>query len=273
MDKIGFSSSCFPGEKSIEEIVRFCLENHFTAMELVVNDTNFDIRNVNDLTIALIQDISSSGIISFGLHSPEDGNFSDPIIEKRASYEIQVTKSIKFAARLGAKFVVVHPGIVPYEFTKENLDFALEQNISAIQRCALTARELDVKVCIENLCHISGSVTPNIVGFMNMCEAIGLSLIGIALDTNHAGLVDGIEKSVSIVGDYVEYIHFSSNKGYKSDHCEPDVGVIDFFTIADFLRKFTGQLIIELNELGSESMNAILRTRDYLYRIQNTTNN
>jgi sugar phosphate isomerase/epimerase len=97
-----------------------------------------------------------------------------------------------------------------------------------------------------------------------------LSDIRLTLDTNHAGLVDGLAESVQVIGPYVNHIHFSSNKGTKSDHCEPQAGVIDFYTVAGFLRSFEGLLIIELNECGDESAGALLRTQDYLVKLLNS---
>jgi sugar phosphate isomerase/epimerase len=269
MEKIGFSSCCFPTTKSIEEIIEFCLDQQFNAMELEVNQTNFDPENLRSETRNWIERLSASSTISFGIHSPGDINFSDPLPEKRIQAEEKVIKSIRLAADLGASNVVVHPGRVVGEFTQGKLDVALGQNVGSIRKCAQFAQASGVKISVENLCHEKNSVNPNIVGFFEMCKQIDLSLIKITLDTNHAGLVDGIEKSVSVVGDYVDYIHFSSNKGKKSDHCEPGEGVIDFYAIADFLKKFSGMTIIELNENGEESAGAILRTRNYLHDLQN----
>jgi sugar phosphate isomerase/epimerase len=134
----------------------------------------------------------------------------------------------------------------------------------------LRAKELGVIASVENLCHEKGTVTPDIESFLVMCKEIDLSVIGMTLDTNHAGLVDGLEKTVSVIGPYVNAIHFSSNKGQKSDHCPPQEGVIDFYTIAGFLKAFNGLTIIELNEIGKESAGAVLRTREYLIHLINS---
>ena len=85
--------------------------------------------------------------------------------------------------------------------------------------------------------------------------------------------VDGLEKTISVIGDYVNHIHFSSNKGNKSDHCEPEVGVIDFYQAAGFFMKFNGLTIIELNPIiGEENEGPILRTRNYLQKLKRYVN-
>ena len=261
MDRIGFSSYCFPETISIEEMLQFCLEHKFNAMELAIGHSNFIPEELKASTLTLIK---NSGI-SFSIHSPwKVINFSDPAPERREISIKKVEDSIMVASKLGARIVVVHPGNVNGEVTPEKLDVAVEQNVSAIKQCALMAKELGITISVENLCHQKKSVTPNIISFLSMCKKIGLSIIGVTLDTNHAALADGIAQTVSIIGEHVDHIHFSSNKGKKSDHCEPDIGVIDFHQIGGFLKKFNGLTIIELHEIGKESAGAILRSREYL---------
>jgi sugar phosphate isomerase/epimerase len=267
--RIGFSSCCFPEEMPIEEILEFCLAHDFNAMELAVNSTNFDPPNVKASALEQIKELSHSGRIYFGLHGPENINFSDPRAEAREEWVRKMEEALHFSATLGVKSVVVHPGRIIGEVTPEKVQESVVQNVSGIRRCALRAKELGVIPSVENLCHEKGTVNPTIDSFMAMCKAIDLSLIGITFDTNHAGLVDGLEKTISVIGPYVNTIHFSSNKGQKSDHCPPQEGVIDFYTIAGFLRAFDGLTIIELNEIGKESASAILRTREYLIHLLN----
>ena len=269
MKRIGFSSCCFPEEMPIEEILEFCLTYHFNAMELAVNSTNFDPPKVKASTLQQIKGLSDSGRIHFGLHGPEV-NFSDPRTEMREESVRKMEEAFLFSSALGIKTVVVHPGRIIGEGTSEKHREALSQNVSGIRRCALRARTLGVIASVENLCHEKGTVNPDIDSFLAMCKEIDLSLIGITFDTNHAGLVDGLEKTVSVIGPYVNAIHFSSNKGQKSDHCPPQEGVMDFHTIAGFLKAFDGLTIIELNEIGNESGDAILRTREYLVRLLNS---
>jgi sugar phosphate isomerase/epimerase len=270
VNRIGFSSCCFPVHMAIEDILQFCLNHEFRAFEIEVNRTNFDPNLVSVSTLRWIRDLSCSGTIDFGMHSPGNINLSDPDPTLMAKSEKEVIDTLELASRLEVETVVVHPGRVIGEFSPEKWQIALKNNILALKRCAARGRELGVNLSVENLCHEKGSVNPNILYFLEMCQAVDLSLIGIVLDTNHAGLVDGLDKSVETVGNYVNHIHFSSNKGIKSDHCEPGVGVMNFHVFGGFLRGFTGLNIIELNDTGTESAGAILRTRDFIEGLLST---
>lgn len=269
MHKIGFSSCCFPPFMAIEDILDFCIFHRFNALELEVNDTNFNQTIAKPSTLEWIKRLSKEDNFSFSMHSPGDINLSDPDPEKREESEKKVNQSLEWAADLGVETVVIHPGRVVGDFTQENWHWAIDQNIIAIKRFAQLASSLGVIASVENLCHEKGSVNPNISGFYDMCTRVGLSNIGITLDTNHAALVDGLENTVQLIAPHVNHIHFSSNKGVKSDHCEPLEGVIDFYSIADFLSNFKPMIMIELNEIGEESAGAILRTRDYLVKLLN----
>ncbi len=253
----------------IEEILEFCFAHDFNAMELAVNSTNFDPPRVKAYTLMQIRELSDSGRIHFGLHGPEV-NFSDPKVERREESVRKLEEAFLFSSIFGIKTVVVHPGRIIGEVTHEKYREALSQTVSGIRQCALRAKTLGVIPSVENLCHEKGTVNPDIDSFLAMCKEIDLSLIGITFDTNHAGLVDGLERTVSVIGPYVNTIHFSSNKGQKSDHCPPQEGVIDFYDIEGFLRAFEGLTIIELNDTGKESAAAILRSREYLVHLLNS---
>jgi sugar phosphate isomerase/epimerase len=268
---IGFSSCCFPAAHTIEQILHFCLDHEFRAFEMEMNSTNFDPAVVSSGTLDWIKSLSTSGTVRFSVHSPGSINFSDPDTKKREDSEKAVIAALELASRLHVATVVVHPGRVEGDFSAPRWQAAINENVWAIRRCAQRARELGVQVSVENLCHEKGSVNPKIADFLEMCRAIDLTLIGITLDTNHAGLVDGLNQTIRVVGEYVNHIHFSSNKGVRSDHCEPAAGVIDFQAVGGFFKQFQGLNIIELNESGSDSGPAVLRTRAFLEQLLQPT--
>lgn len=267
MGPLGFSTCCFPIHQTIRESLSFAMSQGFQAVELEVNEANFEAIRVEHSLLEWVGEIAATGRLRLGVHSPGKVNFSDPRAVKRVKAEILVMDSIRLAAQLGARTIVVHPGRVVGGNGSQKVRESWEQNVSAIRRCAEFARQEGMVVSVENLCHEPNSVNPDIASFMAMCQEIGLDLIGLTLDTNHAALVDGLAESTSVIGPYVDTIHFSSNRGQKSDHCEPGEGVIDFSTISEYLRGFDGTTIIELNETGAESAAALLRTRAYLERL------
>ncbi|HUV06235.1 MAG TPA: sugar phosphate isomerase/epimerase family protein [Spirochaetia bacterium] len=265
--RIGFSSHCFPKDMDMGKILDFCEEYKFSAMELNVNTKNFDLQTVGASLLARIKGMVDSGEVCFTLHPSEGVNFSDALEANRRNSIEKVEAAIRLASRLGIKTVSVHPGSVNGDGAPETFQEALSQTISGIRRCALAAKQLGVKVNVENLCHVKGTVAPDIFSFFRMCEEIGLSLIGMTLDTGHAHLVDGLEPTLSVIGSYVEHIHIDDSSGKKSDHLGLGKGEIDFYAMADYLRTYDGIINIELKIYGDDYIGPILRSREYVLRL------
>jgi sugar phosphate isomerase/epimerase len=264
---IGFSSHCFPKNTEMERILDFCEEHAFNAMELNTNTQNFDLRTVKEPVLARIRRMADSGQVRFSLHPSDGVNFADPTPEGRRRSLDKTEEALRVAAGIGVAIVPIHPGQVSRDATPGQVEEGLSHTVAAIRRCAATARELGVGLSVENLCHVKGTVAPDIRGFMTMCETIGLSLIGMTLDTGHAALVDGLEQTVAAIGRHVNHIHLDDSSLLRSDHLELGTGKIDFPAIAEYLRTFDGMLNIELKVRGEDYGGPILRSREYLLRL------
>ena len=255
----------------MEEILAFSQRHQFNAFELALNDANFNQENLDEALCEQIRRMACSGNICFSLHGPEEGNFSNANPQKRIDAILDMNKAIRLAKDLCIPKVIVHPGQVDGTITKKSLSESFLQNVEGIKQCFKFSKSLGVKISLENLCHQKASVTPHIQDFIELYHSLGSSEIGITLDTGHAALVDGIVKTVQVIGSYADHIHFNSNSGQRSDHVEPRKGLINFYETVDYFRRFNGTTIIELNDIGDESGEAILRTRSYLLEMQDAT--
>jgi sugar phosphate isomerase/epimerase len=273
MKRIGFSTHCFSRSLTIEEIVEFGLAHRFNAMELNINQSNFNPEILTDTTKEWIRSISESGAVIFSMHGPEDINFSAATDESREEAMRSVEAVFRLASELNIATVVVHPGQVPGDRGPQGLVEARKRTVTALKRCVENARSLGVTVSVENLCHLEGTVAPDIGSFFEMCREVDISSIGVALDTGHC-FVDGLERTLSVIGEYVNYIHINDNFGKISNHLELGRGNIDFLSIAEYLRKSEGIINIELMRTAidntmKEDGAAVLRSRDYLLRLLN----
>jgi sugar phosphate isomerase/epimerase len=273
MKRIGFSTHCFSRSLLIEEIIEIGLAHRFNAMELNVDRSTFNTEIVTHRTRKWIREIGESGEVRFSMHGPEDVNFSDYSAEGRQEAIRQTEAALSLAAELSISTVVVHPGNVPAETAAEGAAEARRQTVSAIRRCAETAGRLGVTVSVENLCHVRGTVAPRIESFWQMCQEIDFAAIGVTLDTGHS-FVDGLERTVSVIGEHVDHIHIDDNSGQRSEHLELGRGNIDFQAIAGYLRSFDGIINIELKRTNidntpEQDAAPVLRSREYLLRLLN----
>jgi sugar phosphate isomerase/epimerase len=268
--RIGFSSHCFSRAIPIEEVIELGLSHRFNAMELNVDATTFNPDVVKPSTVDWVAGISRSGEVRFSMHAPEDVNFAAPDSDGRKVAVQETEKAIRLAARLAIDTVVTHPGKVVGVDGQTRAD-GRQQTIEGIARCAQTARDLGVRLSVENLCHVTGTVAPSVASFLTMCEQIGLSLVAMTLDTGHT-FVDGLVQTVNVMRPYINHVHIDDNSGAKSEHLELGRGALDFPAIAEFLRSFTGNINIELKRTGKENSmeqdaGPVLRSREYLRRL------
>jgi sugar phosphate isomerase/epimerase len=210
MKKIGFSSHCFSRALPIEEVIGFCLDKGFNAMELNVDQTTFNPEIVKRDTVRWVRTIGESGKVRFSMHGPEDVNFAAETPEAREDAVQRTEAAIALAAEMGIAVVVTHPGRTNAAGNRESFEEARENTIAALRRCAETATDLGVALSVENLCHVKGTVAPDIQSFLEMCRRIDLSTIAVTLDTGHS-FVDGLGETLDAVGKYLNHIHIDDN--------------------------------------------------------------
>ncbi len=270
MKTIGFSTADFSFDFSVEESIDFAIENKFEIIEIVVDEKNFKLNDFDIVLIDKVKKIKSDKILDFSFHSPESINLGSLNSKKREKDLKALYDTVDLANKIGITKIVVHPGHYESADIGSDINILVDYNIKAIKELALYAKKCNVVLYVENLCHEKGTINKNITHFYNMCKNIGFDLISLTLDTNHAGLIDGLSKSIAVIGKNVGHIHFSSNKGVVSDHCIPQVGVIDFFISKDFFNNFSDSIIIELNPVRDieNCKKNILLTRDYLFSLE-----
>ena len=269
MRTIGFSTACFSSDFSMEKSIDFALENKFEIVEIDVDEKNFKLNNPDIALLDKIIKLKSDKILDFSLHSPGNVNLGSLDSKKREEDIIALYDTVNFAGKIGIVKIVVHPGHCEPADIAGDFSEIVDYNIKVIKELALYAKKQNVLLCVENLCHEKGTINKNITHFYDMCKNIGLDLVSLTLDTNHAGLIDGLSGTIDIIGKNVRHIHFSSNKGVVSDHCIPQEGVMDFFASGEFFKNFSESIVIELNPVADVKicMKNILLTRDYIFSL------
>jgi sugar phosphate isomerase/epimerase len=269
MRKIGFSTACFYPNVSMNKILNYAKDNDFDFIEIAVDLKNFKLNSLDKMIFNRIKKLNTDNILNISFHSPEEVNLGAVDLEKRNNDIKVLYNTVDLAYKLGIEIIVIHPGHYEDKDIKSDLKIIIDYNIKVITELALYARKLNITLYVENLCHEKGSINKNIKHFYEMCKKIGLNLISLTLDTNHADLIDGLNESIAVIGNDVGHIHFCSNKGVVSDHCIPQDGVIDFYSSKAFFKNFTGVTIIELNASGDmeNCKKNINLTREFLFSL------
>jgi sugar phosphate isomerase/epimerase len=151
-----------------------------------------------------------------------------------------------YASQLNAELWVLHPGLITgiAMFYPGN-DWT--QNVKSIRTLHKTAKELGLRIAIENLPKKYGSVMKTPEDFNRVYAETGFADIGIVLDTGHANLEEQIEPFLTQLSDKIYELHLSDNVGEQDQHLGIGYGKIDWQTFAQNLKRinFAGTVMVE----------------------------
>lgn len=160
-------------------------------------------------------------------------------------------RSLRRAARLGARWVVLHPGSAQgLTSDRERYEWTKQRNVEVFRDLLTTAEQVGVGIAIENM---GGSEGPafgtNVSELLWLVEALDSPYAGICWDTGHAHLA-GLDQGLAIraVGTYLVALHLSDNDGKKDQHWCPGRGSVDWHAVMGALRDvgYAGPLNLEV---------------------------
>ena len=150
--------------------------------------------------------------------------------------------AVRFAARLGAKVVVAHPGAnVPYGISKTD---AIGLAIDPFRRIADLAGEQGIRVAIEPL---PKSEVGNSIGeVLEIIERVDRPNVGVNFDVNHLFPPEAIPGMIRQAGSRIVSVHVSDQDGTER-HWLPFKGTLDWRDILKALAEigYAGPLIYE----------------------------
>ena len=148
--------------------------------------------------------------------SEEAWDISQPDEGKRATALRNRVEVIRASARLGARHVVVHPGVRHHG--KEQL----AHSRASLSQLAETAQDAGVRIAVENLPpdHFGGSLAE----MESLLDDLDPAVVGFCLDTGHAMLGDDpLGEYIRALGGRMLGIHWHANDNSDDAHLFPDV--------------------------------------------------
>ena len=159
-------------------------------------------------------------------------------------------ESCELAVKQNARFVVFHSSAFPF-LRGPYLDIWSE-------RCAKFFRQLaeeyDLTLCIEN----SFDLDPTPLRML--MERLNHPRVKVCLDIGHANYSHApLEQWFEELGEYIEYLHLSDNKGEFDDHLPLGEGDVDWKLADALYRKLGRNLPMTLDVGGIEGVKKSLR--------------
>ena len=188
---------------------------------------------------------------------------ASPIPEVRESAICEIERDMLIVAALGASKINVHPFV--WAPLHENR-WIRETNIAAFQRLAARAKELGLKLMLENISGHFNSPRDLSAVFAAVPD------LGFHLDVGHANLETEHNLTVelaSLFANRLEHVHFSDNNGGNLDlHLPLGVGKIDWKWMVHILKRIGYDGTITL-EVFAEDKEYLLFSRNKLLRLWN----
>jgi sugar phosphate isomerase/epimerase len=183
--------------------------------------THIDLRCEADVT-ALAEAMQASPLRIQSTHSPYsrpsggDWDISQPDDRERSAALRNHATVISSSARLGARHVVIHPGV------QRRGEGRLHHSRASLEQLAESAQDSGTRMAVENLPpDFPGASVAEMKWLLDGTDA---SVVGLCLDTGHAMLgEDPPLDYVRALGDRIFGIHWHTNDGTGDAHLIADI--------------------------------------------------
>jgi sugar phosphate isomerase/epimerase len=233
MLKITFSELSLLG-KPVLQNVRELLDTGCKNIELMQDGEGWD--DLDGLWAKLEVELPKTGAV-FSVHPAAwDINLTSPLKELRDAAFMLHEKSIRFAGRIGASQVVLHPGFC----NSAAFDKARARDIAreAAERLVKIAKPLGMRLAFENVGYHGSSIYDE----EEYCHALdGMEeTLGFLLDTGHAHLNSwDVPGMIERLKDRLYGIHLHDNMADADRHLPINDGNLDWSRIFEAMRGIT----------------------------------
>lgn len=178
----------------------------------------------------------------------------NPLIRK-ASIR-QTIESIKFAAKIGAKIVIIHPGRLPKDYPLMYLKNSRINLLTSLTVMARMAGRMGVMLAIENSPRGRAHrlvATPQ--EHLYILKRLGSPHLGAVLDLGHAytwGL--DLRECIRFMAEYILLFHLHDNRGRADEHLPLGKGNLDLKGIMGEIQRLTKHLPLILNMRRKEDI-------------------
>jgi sugar phosphate isomerase/epimerase len=206
----------FPIRPVIDEIGAIA-DMGMNFVELAFDPPQGHYQRIQEQRRAIIAALRSRGL-DLVCHMPTFVHTADLADSIRRASVAEVVHSLETAAELGARKVVLHPGVIK-GLALHVLDQAIALAMESLAQITRRARQLSMPVCIENMfTGVGPFIEPD--DFRPVFEAF--PELRLVLDIAHAHIGDArgdrIARFITRWGDRLEHVHASDNNGERDEH-------------------------------------------------------
>ncbi|RLB05985.1 MAG: hypothetical protein DRG50_06290, partial [Deltaproteobacteria bacterium] len=193
--------------------------------------------------------LSSSSVEPIVHSSVYDINIAslNPLI-RRASIR-QTVEAIRFAAKIGAKIVIIHPGRLPKDYPPAYLKNSRINLLTSLNVMARIAGRMGVMLAVENSPRGRAHrlvATPQ--EHLYILRRLGSPHLGALLDLGHAhtwGL--NLREYIRSLAEYILLFHLHDNRGEVDEHLPLGKGSLDLKGVGEEIQRMNKRLPLILS--------------------------
>ncbi|MBW2038915.1 MAG: sugar phosphate isomerase/epimerase [Deltaproteobacteria bacterium] len=171
----------------------------------------------------------------------------NPLI-RRASIR-QTVESIRFAAKIGAKIVIIHPGRLPKDYPPAYLKNSRINLLTSLNVMARMAGRMGVMLAIENSPRgRAHRLVANPQEHLYILKRLGSPHLGALLDLGHAhtwGL--DLREYIRSLAEYILLFHLHDNRGGVDEHLPLGKGNLDLRGVGEQIQRLGKRLPLILS--------------------------
>jgi sugar phosphate isomerase/epimerase len=265
---VGLSTGCFHRTKLLDCLVPI-RDAGFGLLEVCCLPPHLDYHDTAAVEAAARR-LAALNLEVYSVHAPFaepiDITALDPDARRHASDEIE--RAAEAAARLGARYFVLHPGPERSGLPRgERLD-RMDNAAAVLNGIAARCRAFGVGLVLENMLpHLFSGHVRELLWLLGALETVD---VGVCLDTGHAFLSGDLHTVAHKLSGHLWMIHASDNHGRFDDHLPPGDGQVPWQALLRQLggTGFHGSFVLEI--AGGEDPAVVLagaqRGRAFLRR-------
>jgi len=131
---------------------------------------------------------------------------------------------LDWSEQVGARYVVVHPGVLS---VREEIEARTEALLQSLDILARSIDSSELSICVENM---PPGVHPGhrMSDLLKIVQLLDRRQVGLALDTGHANISSSLKSETLAAGPWLFTTHVHDNNGRNDAHLPPGAGTIDW---------------------------------------------
>jgi sugar phosphate isomerase/epimerase len=266
---VGLSTGCFY-RTSIFDCLEAIRNSGFGLIEVCTFPAHLDYHDLEAVEAARRR-IDELDLEPYSLHAPFADDIDITSLDQghRRHAQDELIAAAEAAARLGVRYLVIHPGPEKGGFPEHERHPRMEFAAEVLTVVSRACRERDVALVLENMLpHLFSGKVRDLLWILGALET---TRVGICLDTGHAHLSGDLGTVVHKLSGHLWMMHATDNHGQRDDHLPPGEGQIDWNRLLRQMARigFSGAIILEV--AGQDNQMAVLdgarRARRHLREI------